>query len=150
MLSNLKSPKTIKKSVRRGRGYGSGRGGHTTGRGQKGQKSRAGYKKPRPDFEGGAMPLSRRLPKLKGFSRKGLQKKTSSYIINLDDLNKFDNKTEVDIKKLEEAGIISGSMHNKSVKVLGTGKLDKEVNLVGIKVSKTAKLEIEKNKGTIK
>lgn len=87
MLNNL--PKTTANSKRRGRGYGSGKGGHTVGRGQKGQKSRSGYKKPRPGFEGGQMPLSRRLPKFKGFRRAYFQKKDASVAVNLIELAQY-------------------------------------------------------------
>ena len=65
---NLPSPKTTKKSKQVGRGVGSTKGGHTTGRGMKGQRSRSGYRKPGPNFEGGQNPLSRRLPKVRGYS----------------------------------------------------------------------------------
>lgn len=81
MLNNL--TKTTKNSKRKGRGYGSNKGGHTATRGQKGQKSRSGYSRPRPGFEGGQMPLSRRLPKFRGYRRGYFQSKDDSIAINI-------------------------------------------------------------------
>ncbi len=151
MLHQLKSIKTKKNRKRVGRGYGSGKGGHTATRGQKGQKSRTGYKSPRPDFEGGAMPLSRRLPKLKGFSRNFLKAKVNSIIISLDQLDKnFKSTDNVTLESLKEKGLIKGKSQNVDVKVLAKGKLSKKINIKGLKVSQTAKDIIEKLGGKVK
>ncbi|KKQ35919.1 MAG: 50S ribosomal protein L15 [candidate division WS6 bacterium GW2011_GWA2_37_6] len=150
MLNNLNSPKAKNKTVRRGRGYGSGRGGHTTGRGQKGQKSRSGYSRPRPGFEGGAMPLSRRIPKLRGFSREAKKLKKEVIVLNLNDLEVLANKAKVDMKILIEKNLAKPKSGKAEIKILSDGKLTKELHLEGLKVSKKAKQIIEKLKGSVK
>ncbi|MBD3280243.1 50S ribosomal protein L15 [Candidatus Dojkabacteria bacterium] len=146
MLNKLKTVKT-KSKKRIGRGYASGRGGHTVGRGTKGQKSRAGYSKPRPDFEGGSMPLSKRLPKLKGFSRKPLIK-IQRKVIGLDQLSKMDSN-EITLKTLRDSGLINNKSRNVEVKVVANGKIDKKIKLKGLKVSASAKTAIEKAGGKV-
>jgi large subunit ribosomal protein L15 len=120
---------------RHGRGYGSGKGSHTSGRGTKGHKSRSGYKAPRPGFEGGQMPLSRRLPKLKGFGRKYLKKKLKARTINIADLNVFSVET-VTLVSLQKAGMINKSV--VAVKIVGNAKLTKKLNFTGVGFSKAA------------
>ena len=139
--------KTTKNKKRIGRGYGSGKGGHTVGRGMKGAKSRTGYKLPRPGFEGGQMPLSRRLPKLKGFSRKYFQIRDKSQILKLNDLNVFKDGEEVDMKALVQAGLVSEKAI--SVKILSNGELTKKIKLSGLKTSKQAAEKITKAGGKI-
>lgn len=148
MLNNL-NKQTTKKSKRVGRGYGSGKGGHTATRGMKGQKSRSGYKSPRPGFEGGAMPLSRRIPKLKGFTRGYFKARQNHYVFNVEDLNYFKSGEKITHEKLIEAGFLSGKVKNYSVKILGNGKLDKKVTVEGIDVSASAKEKIEKAGGQV-
>jgi large subunit ribosomal protein L15 len=147
MLNNLQPLKTKQKRKQIGRGIGSGVGGHTVGRGQKGQKSRSGYKAPRPGFEGGQMPLSRRLPKLKGFDRGYFKAKKGTVVLNLDDLNKLDLAI-VSVKNLTEAGVLSKSKY-QTVKILADGELTKKVEILGIAVSKTAREKIEKAGGKV-
>lgn len=123
-----------KKAKRVGRGIGS-TVGKTCGRGHKGQKSRSGgFHKI--GFEGGQMPLQRRLPKVGFVSRK------KKYVaqINLSELNRIDSET-VDIAALKDADLITN--HIRYVKVYHSGKIEKSKKLQGIKVTKGAKKQIE-------
>lgn len=140
---------TTKKKKRIGRGYGSGKGGHTVGRGTKGARSRSGYKLPRPGFEGGQMPLSRRLPKVKGFSRKFFQMKEKTVVVTLDQLNTFSDGENVNLESLEKKGIIPSSKEMFKVKILADGEVNKKVIINGINLSETAKSKIEKAGGQI-
>ncbi|MFW5702480.1 MAG: uL15 family ribosomal protein, partial [Candidatus Dojkabacteria bacterium] len=109
-----------------GRGYGSGKGGHTVGRGQKGQKSRSGYKKPRPGFEGGQMPLSRRIPKLKGFRRGLLQKKEDKQTISLVELVRYttdENKLVKLLERAEDIKIVAGKSEKQTNELMQNKKL---------------------------
>ncbi|MDD5923572.1 MAG: 50S ribosomal protein L15 [Clostridia bacterium] len=111
-----------KKSVKRiGRGHGSG-WGKTAGKGHKGQKARAG-RGMRPSFEGGQMPLARRIPK-RGFNNIFAKKIVN---INVEDLNRFENGAVVDVEALRNAGLVKNSFDG--VKVLGNGELKKNVTL---------------------
>ncbi|HEX9804467.1 MAG TPA: 50S ribosomal protein L15 [Candidatus Dojkabacteria bacterium] len=150
MLNNLKSPKTIKNTKRKGRGYGSGVGGHTVGRGQKGQKSRSGYSAPRRFFEGGSNPLAKRFRKLKGFSRSYITSKYKTITINFSDLNKLKDGVEINSKNLKELGFSKTKSKTTVPKILAKGKLERKVNVVGISVSEKAKKEIEKLGGSVK
>ena len=120
-----------------GRGPGSGLG-KTSGRGEKGQKARSGYSH-KPGFEGGQLPLYRRLPK-RGFSNAMFKKVYA--VINLDDLNKFDNDAVVTPEILKEMGLIKNSLDG--IKVLGRGSLEKKLVVKAHKFSATAKEQIEK------
>ncbi len=136
-LGSLKfAPGSIKKSKRFGRGQGSGHGG-TSGRGHKGQRSRAGSKR-RPWFEGGQMPLQRRLPK-RGFTN--IFKKEYQ-IVNLTDLNRLKKVKEVSPEVLYESGLISKK--NIPVKILGNGDLNKAIDISAHAFSASAKEKIEK------
>ncbi|MBN1915965.1 50S ribosomal protein L15 [Candidatus Dojkabacteria bacterium] len=148
MLNNLISPKTKKKSKIIGRGYGSGVGGHTVGKGQKGQKSRSGYSKPRPGFEGGQMPLSRRLPKLRGFKRGYFKSKSHNTVLNLSDLEGL-GLTRVSFESLKEKGLLGGFSKKQEVKILSGGKISRKVEIVGIKISKKAQEKVEKAGGKV-
>ena len=119
-----------KKAFRVGRGHGSGNG-KTSGRGQKGQKSRSGGHV-RPGFEGGQMPIYRRLPK-RGFTNIFAKKYTS---INVEELNKFDNGAEVTAETLKESGVISKI--NDGVVILGRGDLNKKLTVKAKRFSKSA------------
>ena len=120
-----------------GRGTGSGLG-KTSGRGENGQKSRSGYSR-KAGFEGGQLPLYRRLPK-RGFSNALFKKEYA--VINLSDLNKFDNGATVTPEILKEMGIIKKQL--SGVKVLGNGKLEKKLNVKAHRFSNVAKEQIEK------
>ena len=114
-----------------GRGPGSGLG-KTSGRGQKGQKARSGGSI-NPVFEGGQLPLYRRVPK-RGF--KNAKFKTVYAVINVEDLNKFDNGTTVTPALLKEAGLLKNQLDG--VKVLGNGKLEKKLTIQANKFSASA------------
>ena len=127
-----------KKRVGRGPGTGLGK---TSGKGHKGQNARSGGGV-RPGFEGGQLPLFRRLPK-RGFSNAKF--KTVYAVINLSDLNKFEDGAIVTPEILKEMGILKNQLDG--VKVLGNGKLEKKLTVKAHKFSKTAKEAIEKMGG---
>lgn len=135
-LSNLKPAEGSRHNdnFRRGRGHGSGNG-KTAGKGHKGQKARSGA--PRPGFEGGQMPLYRRLPK-RGFTNRNTKEIEA---INVSELERFDNDTEVTIEKLIETGVIKSA--KDGVKVLGNGELTKKLNVKVNAFSEGAKAKIE-------
>ena len=130
-------------AYRKGRGPGSGNG-KTSGRGHKGQKARSGGGV-RPGFEGGQMPLYRRLPK-RGFNNKRF---APQYItINVSDLEKIEGVTEVTAQVLDEQGIISVPKNNDGIKILGRGELTKKLDVKVAKFTASAKEKIEKAGGT--
>lgn len=135
---------TDRKAKRLGRGYGSGKGGHTSSRGQKGQKSRVGSKIPL-WFEGGSLPLSKRMPMWRGKSRLKVLNPTAE--LTLEDLNKLDI-SELTLDSLKENKIIDKRF--TKAKIINKGKLSKKVNVSGINVSASAKKEIEALGGTVK
>ena len=148
MLNNL--PKTKSNTKRVGRGYGSKRGGHTSGRGTKGQKSRSGYKSPRKGFEGGQIPLSRRLPKLKGFSRSFATSKVITSVINLAHLERtFKSGDVVSIESLVECGLLSAKSKKQSIKILGQGELKIKLTIDGVNCSAQAQKKIEAAGGKV-
>ncbi|MFH1547190.1 MAG: 50S ribosomal protein L15 [bacterium] len=129
----------IMKAKRIGRGYGSGKGGHTVGKGQKGQKSRSGGKT-KLGFEGGKVPLFRKLPKFRGFRN---PTRVEYQVINFADLEKnFKIGEEVSVKILREKGMIRKK--TKDVKILGKGKLTKKLKFKDVKISAKANIEVEK------
>jgi large subunit ribosomal protein L15 len=140
-LNNIKPADGSNKARRRvGRGIGSGLG-KTAGRGHKGQKSRAGgYHKV--GFEGGQMPLQRRLPK-RGFKSHALKYNAE---ITLSDLQKL-GAAEVDLLTLKQAGLVSDMI--KTVKVIKTGELNAKVVLKGVGATAGAKAAIEAAGGSI-
>ena len=129
--------KTVGK--RKGRGAGTGNG-KTAGRGHKGQNARSGGGV-RPGFEGGQMPLYRRLPK-RGFTNIFAKEYVE---INVADLNRFDEGTEVTPQLLKEAGVISKICDG--VVVLGRGELEKKLTVKASRFSKSAQEKIEKSGG---
>ena len=130
-LHDLKAPQGSNKNrKRRGRGTATGQG-KTGGRGMNGQKSRSGGGV-RLGFEGGQMPLYRRLPK-RGFNNKWA---TEYSIVNVRDLNRFEAGTEVTPELLKEAGIIKKL--NDGIKILGNGELDRALTVKAQKFTKTA------------
>ena len=140
-LNELKYNEGSKKDIKRlGRGSSSGTG-KTSGRGENGQKKRSGGGV-RVGFEGGQLPLYRRLPK-RGFSN-AMFKKTYS-VINVADLDKFEDGTEVTPELLVEMGIIKKVL--SGIKVLGNGKLNKKLTVKADKFSSIAKEKIEKAGG---
>ncbi len=140
-LSNLHPAKGSRKNRKRvGRGPGSGMG-KTSGRGSKGQKSISGYSSKR-GFEGGQMPLHRRLPK-RGFTN--IFKKEYSEV-NLDRLEKITKKV-VELKDLKEAGIIK--KESERVKILGRGEISSSMTIHAHKFSRSALEKIEKAGGKV-
>ena len=135
-LSNLKPAEGSRQSdnFRRGRGHGSGNG-KTAGKGHKGQKARSGAT--RPGFEGGQMPLYRRIPK-RGFTNRNT---LDIEAINVSALERFDNDTEVTIDTLIETGIIKSV--KDGVKILGNGELTKKLTVKANAFSEGAKAKIE-------
>jgi large subunit ribosomal protein L15 len=135
-LNSLKPKKGARHAKKRiGRGPGSGHG-KTAGRGEKGQKSRSGFSRQR-GFEGGQMPLQRRLPK-RGFTN--IFKKERA-VVNVSDLERFDNGATIDEGALRKAGLIKGQ--NDGIKVLGDGKLTKKLTVHATKFSASARRQIE-------
>lgn len=135
-LSSLKAAEgsTQNDNFRRGRGHGSGNG-KTAGKGHKGQKARSGA--PRPGFEGGQMPLYRRLPK------RGFKCRNSKEIvgINISVLEQFDNDSVVSVETLIEAGIVKNP--RDGVKILGNGELTKKLTVQANAFSASAAEKIE-------
>ena len=140
-LSNLKPAEGSKHSdnFRRGRGHGSGNG-KTAGKGHKGQKARSGA--PRPGFEGGQMPLYRRLPK-RGFKNRNTKEIVG---INVDALERFENDTVVTVETLLETGIVKNP--RDGVKILGNGELTKKLTVKVDAFGEGAKAKIEAVGGT--
>ena len=140
-----KRKKRKDKAKRIGRGYGSGVGGHTVGRGVKGQKSRSGHKS-LIGFEGGQTPFYRRMPKFSGFKPLNKIKYT---VVNLDVIqSNFKSGETVTLESLKKKGLIAGRVEN--VKILGNGELKKKVSIKGLPMSKSAQEKIISTGGTIK
>ena len=137
-LSNLRPADGSKQSdnFRRGRGHGSGNG-KTAGKGHKGQKARSGAT--RPGFEGGQMPLQRRLPKFGFKNHKRVEFKAINLSV-LEDLATKKTLNVVNIETLAEAGIVS---KNDRIKILGNGKLSKQIEVTAHAFSKSATQAIE-------
>jgi len=129
------APGSVREVKRIGRGHGSGQG-KTAGKGHKGQKARAG-RGMRPGFEGGQMPLQRRIPK-RGFNNIFA---TNYAIINIAALNKFEDGAVVDTQALKDMGLIKDS--KDGVKVLGNGELTKKLTVKVAAYSESAKAKIE-------
>ena len=142
-LSELKGAEgsRAKKQYRKGRGHGSGNG-KTAGYGHKGQKARSGA--PRPGFEGGQMPLYRRLPK------RGFKKPNRLVVIalNVSDFERFENGTTVTVDMLVESGMVKGNFDR--LKILGNGNITKKLTIEACNFSESAKSKIEAAGGTCK
>lgn len=145
-LENLKpAAGSVRNNARKGRGQASGNGG-TAGRGHKGAKSRSGYKK-KIGFEGGQMPLQRRIPKF-GFKNRNRIEYAG---INLDVLQKLVDEKKVTDTIGKEELIKHGLIHkNDLVKILGRGELTAKIDVVADKYTKTAQGAIEKAGGSAK
>ena len=141
-LSNLQPAAGSKHSdnFRRGRGHGSGNG-KTAGKGHKGQKARSGA--PRLGFEGGQMPLYRRLPK-RGFKNRNSKEIVA---INISELERFRSGSTVTIEKMVESGLIKNT--RDGVKILGNGEFTKKLNVKANAFSASAKEKIEALGGTV-
>lgn len=142
-LSNLKPAKgSVKRSKRLGRGQGSGKGGTST-RGHKGAKSRSGYSK-KIGFEGGQMPLQRRVPKF-GFKNVNRKEYKAINLITLQTLAEKNNLERIDPEVLAKAGLVS---KNDLVKILGKGTLERKIEVHAHAFSKSAVEAIEALKGS--
>lgn len=135
------APGSRKNRKKVGRGPGSGMG-KTSTRGHKGLKARSGGNV-RPGFEGGQMPIYRRLPK-RGFFNIF---KTKNAVLNVQDLDRFEDGSTIDIDALREAGLVKGQVDG--AKILGMGETTKKFSVKNILVSKTAREKIESAGGTI-
>ena len=140
-LSNLRPAEgsVLSDNFRRGRGHGSGNG-KTAGKGHKGQKARSGA--PRPGFEGGQMPLYRRIPK-RGFTNRNCKEFVA---INVNVLDRFDNGAEVTVDTLIESGIVKDP--KDGIKILANGELTKKLTVKANAFSAAAKEKIEALGGT--
>src|SRR3954447_22223734 len=149
-LSNLQPAQPRKGRKRVGRGLGSGKGRYS-GRGIKGQKSRAGSHAMRAGFEGGQMPLAMRLPKLRGNTSKDAMPvgpfRTYTQPVHVRDLDRFDAGDEVTPESLKAKGLIRSI--RKDVKLLGVGDLTKKLTITVHGASATAREKVEAAGGTL-
>ena len=129
------APGSVKEAYRKGRGAGSGNG-KTAGKGHKGQKARSGGGV-RPGFEGGQMPLQRRIPK-RGFNNIFAKEYVA---INVDVLNRFEDGAVVDAEAISKAGIVKNT--RDGIKILGRGELNRKLTVVAVAFSASAKEKIE-------
>jgi large subunit ribosomal protein L15 len=145
-LSNLRAPEGSHRDTKRlGRGPGSGQG-KTAGKGHKGSMARAGHTGPgggKPGFEGGQMPLHRRLPK-RGFTPLN---RVEYQVVNLYQLEKLGEVTDVTPETLHAAGLVGHP--RRPVKVLGTGDLTRKLNISAHRFSQSARTKIEGLGGTV-
>ncbi len=143
-LSNLRPAKgSVKRGKRLGRGQGSGKGGTST-RGHKGAKARSGYSK-KVGFEGGQMPLQRRVPK-SGFKNVNRIEYKSINISTLQTIAEKHNVEKIDLEVLIKTGFIN---KNALVKILGNGTLERKIEVHAHAFSKSAKEAIEAKQGTV-
>ena len=134
----------IERSQKRvGRGYGSGKGGHTSGRGMKGQNSRNGGKRPL-WFEGGQLPLIKRIPMWRGKSR--LESVTNSAAVSLTELSNM-KSTEITLETLKLEKVISTK--TRVVRVVAKGRIDRVIAVRGLKLSEKSRTLIEKAGGSV-
>src|SRR3954451_10684400 len=149
-LSSLKPAQRQKARKRVGRGLGSGKGRYS-GRGIKGQKSRAGSHKMRAGFEGGQMPIYMRLGKQRGATSKDAMPigpfRTSTVPVNVGSLDRFDDGAEVPPESLVERGLIKNT--KTDVKLLGNGELKKKLTIRVHAISATAREKVEQAGGTV-
>jgi large subunit ribosomal protein L15 len=149
-LSNLKPAQARRSRKRVGRGMGSGKGRYS-GRGIKGQKARSGSHKMRPGFEGGQMPVYMRLGKQRGSHSADAMPigphRTQTLPVNVRDLDRFDDGTDVTLELLAERGLIENT--RTDVKILGSGELTKKLNVTAHRFSASARKKIEAAGGTV-
>jgi large subunit ribosomal protein L15 len=149
-LSSLKPAQSRKDRKRIGRGLGSGKGRYS-GRGIKGQKSRAGSHKMRAGFEGGQMPIYMRIPKERGSTSKDAMPigpfRTSTAPVNVGSLDRFDEGAEVTPESLVENGLLKNTKID--VKLLGNGELTKKLTIRVHAISATAREKVEKAGGSV-
>lgn len=150
-LHELKSIKNNKKKKRVGRGFGSGKGGHTVGKGMKGQKSRSGFKQLRAWIRETKI---KSFPKLRGIgkrnekgSRKNMLRK--KVVVNVEELKQFKNGQKIDRDLLIQKGLVNAKSKKVRIKILGKGEIDKTFTIEGVQTSKSAKEKIEKAGGKV-
>ncbi len=136
------APGSKKDRKRVGRGDGSGHGTYS-GRGSKGQKSRAGYKM-RPGFEGGQLPLIKRLPRKRGFTNIF---RLEYSVVNISKLNIFEAESEITPEKLAAAGVVKSLRH--PIKILAEGDIDRPLSVTANRFSAAAKAKIEAAGGKV-
>ncbi|NCN23988.1 MAG: 50S ribosomal protein L15 [Candidatus Pacebacteria bacterium CG10_big_fil_rev_8_21_14_0_10_42_12] len=136
-------PIIARRKKRVGRGYGSGKGGHTSGRGTKGQKSRSGGKVPL-WFEGGQLALIKRMPMLRGKSR--LKSFDRVAMVTLTELNRM-KATDISFETLKLEGVVGRSA--RAAKVVNTGKIERKINLISIKTTASARQQVEAAGGSV-
>jgi large subunit ribosomal protein L15 len=147
-LHDLKPNKKSRKwAVRLGRGNGSGLG-KTCGKGHKGQKARSGGKVPA-YFEGGQMPIYRRIPKVGFVSRKRVLGLNVFNTVSLSQLNQFEDGSVVDGEALKAVGLGTRSSKRAGIKILGSGELEKKLTVKVQAVTKSARKAIEEKGGTV-
>lgn len=135
---------TARSKKRLGRGIGSGKG-KTGGRGQKGQKARGKVKL---GFSGGGLPMYRKLPLLRGWGNRKVS--GDKVVVKTADLNIFTDGTKVDVEALFKSGLVQQAKTGvNEIKILATDKLTKKLLISGIKLSKSARAEVEKAGGTV-
>ena len=140
----LTPPRGDKRPAKRlGRGHGSGKGGHTVGRGQKGQRSRSGVHI-RPGFEGGQLPMVKRLPEQRGFRNPF---RVEYQVVNLQSLDRFEADQAVTPESLHAAGLVRSL--RLPVKVLAEGEIGRPLKVTAHKVSAAARQKIEAAGGTV-
>ena len=139
-LNELETLKVNRKRIGRGPGSGTGK---TSGKGHKGQNARSGGGV-RPGFEGGQLPLFRRLPK-RGFNN--YEFRTEYAVVNVGDLNDFKDGSVIELKNLKESGLVK--KEKDGIKILGSGELTKKLTVKANKFSSTAKEKIENAGGKI-
>jgi large subunit ribosomal protein L15 len=137
------APGSRKARKRVGRGNGSGHGTYS-GRGCKGQKARAGNNKTRPGFEGGQLPLIKRLPRKRGFTNIF---RTEYSTVNIGELNKFESGSEVTPEIMKAAGIIKSLA--RPIKILADGTIDRPLTIKAHKFSASARAKIEAAGGKV-
>lgn len=143
LLSSLIAS-TTKQSKRVGRGIGSGKGGHNSGRGSKGQKERTGGKVPL-WFEGGQLPLIKRMPMWRGKGKFKVVRPCAE--VSLNDISKM-SATSITLDTLKLEKVIDSKF--KKAKIIGTGEMTRKVEVQSLPVSKAAKAAIEKAGGSVK
>jgi len=136
-LSKISGNKGPKKRI--GRGGGSGKGFHTVGKGNKGQNARSGHGIP-VGFEGGQVPLYKKLPKIRGFKR---SYKRRPAVLNFSNLDVFENGAKITPQALLAKKLINKNDLKKGIKILGYGKLDKKFDFSGVSFSKSASKKLE-------
>lgn len=150
-LHELKSIKD-KKKKKIGRGYGSGKGGHTVGKGMKGQRSRSGFQRLRAWIRQAQITS---IPKLKGIGKRSAKRgyaksKIKEYIFNVKDLNVFEDGDIVSRSSLRDKALVTNKSKKLKIKILGSGNLEKKLTIKGIDVSESAQKKIEKAGGAVK